>query len=120
MSLYIPGVSVSFCLDCPCADPLYIDDENMMWVCRAVQKGRRIAEKNLYEKQPWCPLIEVPPHGRLIDADALRAENNLGTDCSTCKRDARSCRDEMIHSTMDFCEWIDDAPTIIPADKEGP
>ncbi len=19
----------------------------------------------------WCPLIEVPPHGRLIDADAL-------------------------------------------------
>lgn len=24
------------------------------------------------EKRPnWCPLIELPPHGRLIDADAL-------------------------------------------------
>ena len=20
----------------------------------------------------WCPLIEIPPHGRLIDADALK------------------------------------------------
>jgi len=23
------------------------------------------------DRQPWCPLIEIPPHGRLIDADAF-------------------------------------------------
>lgn len=23
------------------------------------------------ERPSWCPLIEIPPHGRLIDADAL-------------------------------------------------
>lgn len=24
------------------------------------------------ERPDWCPLIEIPPHGRLIDADALK------------------------------------------------
>ena len=52
-----------------------------------------------------CPLIPVPPHGRLIDADALGE----------------------FPYNMDFCdggeadEWIRNAPTIIPAspaDKE--
>lgn len=76
MSIYIPGISVSCCLDCPCADPLQIDEDNMMWVCRAVQKGRRVAEKNLYEKQPWCPLIEVPPHGRFCVYDGLIVQND--------------------------------------------
>jgi hypothetical protein len=44
-----------------------------------------------------CPIIPVPPHGRLIDADELAA---------TC--------DE-----PHWCAWlsdIDDAPTIIPAE----
>lgn len=24
-----------------------------------------------HPKPSWCPLVEIPPHGRLIDADAL-------------------------------------------------
>lgn len=47
-----------------------------------------------------CPLIPVPPHGRLIDADILAAK----------------CDDPY------WCVWlsdIDDAPTIIPASEEG-
>ena len=50
-----------------------------------------------------CPLVPVPPHGRLIDADAFGE----------------------FPYNMDFCdggeadEWIRNAPTIIPADKEG-
>lgn len=27
-------------------------------------------------RPPDCPLVEVPPHGRLIDADALLASEN--------------------------------------------
>ena len=28
-----------------------------------------------WERRPdWCPLIEIPPHGRLIDADFVIAE----------------------------------------------
>ena len=55
----------------------------------------------------YCPLVEIPDHGRLIDADALPINNP-------------------IHSMMIFGgeiviakSAIDNAPTIIPADKEG-
>lgn len=58
---------------------------------------------------------ELPEHGRLIDADELLKDHGLGTDCSECKRDKRSCQFEMIHTTMDFCGWIEDAPTTIHA-----
>lgn len=51
------------------------------------------------EEVVWYPLIEIPPHGRLIDGDELAA----GCD------------------EPHWCRWlseIEDAPTIIPADKE--
>ena len=34
-------------------------------------------EKILSERQQDCPLVEVPPHGRLIDADALENEAQM-------------------------------------------
>ena len=38
-----------------------------------MREYRECCEK---EKRPdWCPLVEVPPHGRLIDADAFEKEN---------------------------------------------
>lgn len=51
----------------------------------------------------------------LIDRQALRSAHGLGTDCSDCKQDARSCQYDRDFSRMDFCEWIDDAPTVEPA-----
>jgi hypothetical protein len=50
----------------------------------------------------------------LIDREALKAAHGLGTDCADCKRDARSCQYDRDFSRMDFCEWIDDAPTASP------
>lgn len=55
----------------------------------------------------WCPLIEIPPHGRLIDADALI--DNLPT--WRHNHDA----DEMLAECMDA---IGIAPTIIEAEGE--
>jgi hypothetical protein len=54
------------------------------------------------KREEHCPLVLVPPHGRLIDADALAAK----------------CDDPY------WCVWLSDieaAPTIIPADpaEEG-
>ena len=50
-----------------------------------------------------CPLIPIPDHGRLIDADAFF--------------------EDLLFPTKEFergmQELIADAPTIIPADKEG-
>ena len=49
----------------------------------------------------YCPLVPVPPHGRLIDADALGK----------------------FPYNMDFCdgyeadEWVQNAPTVIPASE---
>ena len=48
----------------------------------------------------------------LIDRQALKAAHGLATDCGNCKQNARSCQYDRDFSRMDFCEWLDDAPTI--------
>lgn len=60
-------------------------------------------------------VVEIPDHGRLIDADELRANHGLGEICKNCPVDKRYCQYEMIYTKMEVCGWIDDADTIIPA-----
>ena len=50
----------------------------------------------------------------LIDRQALRAAHGLGSDCHDCKRDMKSCQYDRDYSLMDFCEWLDDAPSASP------
>ena len=57
-----------------------------------------------------CPLIPVPDHGRLIDADAM--ENGL-------RLMAKYQEGDRQQGILGCCETIRLAPTIIPADKEG-
>lgn len=66
-----------------------------------------------------CPLVPVPPHGRLIDADAftkrLKTEFEIALPLfktETWKR--RSC--EMVNAIVGELEEM---PTIIPASEEG-
>ena len=56
------------------------------------------------ERREDCPLVPVPPHGRLIDADALLKKCEFV--CTDDDEDIRAVR----YST------IEDAPTIIPAE----
>ena len=58
----------------------------------------------------WCPLIPVPPHGRLIDADALMDKKTWVVDAWS---PSMSYRTEAVNVGD-----IMDAPTIISA-KEG-
>lgn len=55
------------------------------------------------EKPSWCPIIEVPPHGDLIDKDAtmneILKERGLDTACW-------------------FAGIVNDMPAVIPADSE--
>lgn len=63
-----------------------------------------------------CPLIPVPPHGRLIDADALRAKmyhEAFETD-SPMQRWDSGCW--IRYKTFERME--ESAPTIIPAEEE--
>ena len=62
-------------------------------------------------------VIELPPHGRLIDADALLKDHGLETYCPEITRDERPFQYEMFRPTIDFCKWVEDAKTIIPAEE---
>lgn len=65
MSLIIKGsIMPLMCGDCPCYD-------GSDYACNAT--GRGVIEYRYDGRPDNCPLVEIPtPHGRLIDADALR------------------------------------------------
>lgn len=73
MSLIIPGEKMpKKCYDCPCFDDVYIDAYgDYEYRCNL---GLSLDYwKASGEEDKDCPLIEVlAPHGRLIDADALK------------------------------------------------
>ena len=58
-----------------------------------------------------CPIVEIPAHGRLIDADALAAHDNEDFDKSFAKDDATV---QWVHLFIQ--NRIAYAPTIIPAE----
>ena len=52
---------------------------------------------------------------RLIDADALKATFGMKNNCSECGDKWKACHyNRIYHPKMDFCKWIDDAPTVQP------
>ena len=56
----------------------------------------------------YCPLVEVPPHGRLIDADALKEKMKIVT---------RTAIQEIVEYDINAYK-VDDAPTIIESEGE--
>jgi len=67
MSFIVPMEKPKRCGLCPC-----FHAEHPMH-CQAVKahKDKRIIAPYGAPIPDWCPLIELPPHGRLIDADKL-------------------------------------------------
>ena len=76
--------------------------------CQLVEDS--VGWDSLYER---CPLIEVPPHGRLGDLDEImpKLKKIFCTGCPVLKRNER-CEDCMI---ADFYELLEDAPTVLEA-----
>lgn len=61
-----------------------------------------------------CPLVPVPPHGRLIDADALISSIKMQTEfCKLMGGDLATAGGII---EKGFLQEIDNAPTIIPAE----
>lgn len=95
MGIYIKDMDMpTSCADCRFA----IDS-----LCYACLPERKAERKRMVAN--YCPLVEVPPHGRLIDADAI--EMNY--------RDIRLNDGMKIYTQR----AINSAPTIIPASEEG-
>lgn len=65
MSFIVPMEKPKRCGLCPC-----FHAEHPMY-CQAVKahKDKRIIAPYGAPIPDWCPLIELPPHGRLIDVD---------------------------------------------------
>ena len=91
----------------------FVGKRRVMWEWKH-DRGSEV----IHPKPDWCPLVPVPPHGRLIDADAfIKGECNICDGaCDNTYCDCLSCE-----ATM-RCEMIKDfanAPTVIEADKDG-
>ena len=61
-----------------------------------------------------CPLIEVPEHGRLVEADAVVEQI-----CEWIDGVGYATVGKGLSYYGELLGCIEDAPTILPADKEG-
>ena len=54
--------------------------------------------------------------GRLIDVDKFKAVNRMKDDCADCDKELsgskKACEFDRVYTKMDFCGWLDDAPTV--------
>lgn len=83
--------------------------------CRVMKQEAVTAVMSGFERPSDCPLVEVPPHGRLGDMDAL-VSNIKNVYCKDCKRSKVMCK---ACEYGDILDEIEDAPTIIEASEEG-
>ena len=98
MGVYIKGMKMPSCNDCPLAGDFKC---NLMPSIPALCKEYDIAVQN-GKRLNGCPLIEIPPHGDLIDREELEhiiAQFNLNWEYGEGVSD---CWDALL-----------DAPTII-------
>ena len=108
MGVYIKGMEMpTNCFLCPLS---VLNGERLF--CEVTK------DEVLRAKKPSdCPIVLVPDHGRLIDADALKQKQQEDADLfkSAYTLEAKIRRDESLNAVAN----IVNAPTIIPADEEA-
>ena len=60
----------------------------------------------------WCPLVEVPKHGRFVDADKFIEKHNK---LARLAYERNEMEDYGFHITA--MAWVNDAPTVIEAEE---
>ena len=106
--IYIKGMEMPVsCTRCP------LSDDDVVF-CHAAKKYIP-----MLGHPTFCPLIEVPDHGRLIDETWLKAA--MIETLESLKRNPKMDRQEahLIAAFDTLRVMLEDAPTIIPADKEA-
>ena len=123
MSILIRGKEMpKSCEECP-----FLDDIGPYATCTLTNEYLALAPKTENWRLYDCPLIEVPtPHGRLIDADALRKSFKESVDeCDKwvdemrkSENDEIAIRAEQALSTFVECSIrVKNAPTIIESEE---
>lgn len=113
MGIYLPNMEMpQSCFYCPFREKVNPDD----FVCMALNKEYEETFSVIERRHKDCPLIPVPPHGRLGDIDKLakRIEYERYHHGHTDGLAARHHIAEYSH----FLKAIAEVPTIIPADTE--
>ena len=106
MSVLIRGIEMpTSCYACDFSYQATDSVGGVHTICSALQK---VILPLLLDRQEDCPLVEVPPHGRLIDADAL--EKLFDDRMKNINDDLSIWEGSMVTSALSF------APTIIPAE----
>lgn len=99
MGVYIKSMEMpTNCEDCP-----MVFSVNFGILCTPTHNI--VGDGEISKKQDFCPLVSVPPHGRLIDADAIPYKKIMLDEDD----------DEFYYGVTQ--PYIDRMPTIIPADE---
>ena len=107
MGIYIKGMKMpKNCLECYCTEH---DDEGGYCPFTKI-------ECLSISRQKDCPLVEVPPHGRLIDADVLR--KNMYHDAFEVDSDMQKWESGCWIRYKMFENNMKNTPTIIEAEEE--
>lgn len=107
MSVLIRGMKMPSC----CDDCWALDEYGDYPVCRITEEQRGYYFRIREERMDRCPLISVPPHGRLIDVDALEC-----MEFETCHTDDWYQIRERIRGENFIRRIVNNAPTIIEAE----
>ena len=114
MSYIVPMEKPKRCGLCPC-----FHAEHPMH-CQAVKahKDKRIIAPYGAPIPDWCPLIELPPHGRLIDADKFEFEMNDKLLVALTEKYGEEEAQKGLHfSFRDCISNIQFQPTVIEAER---
>ena len=103
------------CFECPFFVVFY---KKQMGICTAFGDGTNREKMSDRKKETGrmsgCPLVELPPHGDLIDRDALK--HKFCTHCDGYEHDTGACVDGD-QDCMD-AKIIMTASVIVPSNKE--
>lgn len=91
------------------------------WCCLPMTRERNKPIDEPGMRPSWCPLVEVPPHGRLVDADELREimAKTLDALLQRARNGAFGGKEMHILSAFYMLfEMINDAETIIDEEDE--
>ena len=113
MGIYIKGMHVpKSCWECPCDYGEFMD-----CICGLTEQSTREFRG---ERRDDCPLVEVPPHGQLTDADGVISpmEKTFENFDEIFKGFPEPERKFVKGIQNGFIKYIKDQPTVIPAEEE--
>ena len=110
MALIVKGLNMPTC--CDMCEFCIQDFDNLVAFCSASNIYWNNISDVPYDKcHPVCPLIELPPHGRLIDVDYLKEH------LYQCEINGRPLH-RMFTEIDELFDVIDNVPTVLEAEVE--